>query len=78
MKKFIKHEQNKITLIHYQPFDKKNGLGKTEEELLQEGILVNEIPQPEKREGYYASAFWDNDKKEIYFKYFLIDEEEVI
>ncbi len=37
-------ENNKVTFTHYKPFDLKHGLGKTEEELLEEGILVDELP----------------------------------
>lgn len=44
MKKFIKTEGERVTLIHYMPFDKENGLGKTPEQLKKEGILVDKIP----------------------------------
>lgn len=44
--KFITYNDNlDIHLIHNMPFDKVNGLGKTEEELLKLGALVNEIPE---------------------------------
>jgi hypothetical protein len=36
----------KVGLIHYLPFDEEQGLGKTEEELLQKGLLVDSIPEP--------------------------------
>ena len=46
--KFITYNENfEIQLIHNMPFDNKNGLGKTKEELLEIGALVEEIPQVE-------------------------------
>ena len=45
MKKFITfNEKFEVQLIHNMPFDKVHGLGKNEEELLQLGALVDEIP----------------------------------
>ena len=38
-------ESNIVNFVHYQPFDIKNGLGKTEDELLEEGILVESLPE---------------------------------
>ena len=77
MKKFIKTENDKVTFIHYLPFDEKNGMGKTEEELLKEGYLVDEIPEAEQIDGkipilYYTKEkdFWyeyiDTLSKELY------------
>lgn len=43
--KFITYNESfEIQLIHNMPFDEVNGLGKTEEELLQIGALVDSIP----------------------------------
>ena len=43
--KFITFNENfEIQLIHNMPFDEINGLGKTEEELLQIGALVDSVP----------------------------------
>ena len=69
MKKFIRTNGKKIELIHYMPFDKEHGFGKTEQELLQEGHLVDEIPEPENREGYIAKPCWDDINKKIYYEY---------
>lgn len=45
---FIKVDNTgKETLRHNMPFDPVNGLGKTEEELLQEGYLFESLPEPE-------------------------------
>jgi hypothetical protein len=40
-----------ISLIHYQPFDSKNGLGKTQEELEMAGVFVDSLPIAEILEG---------------------------
>ena len=43
--KFITFNENfEIQLIHNMPFDEVNGLGKTKEELLQIGALVDSVP----------------------------------
>lgn len=61
--KFITYNENfEIQLIHNMPFDEINGLGKTEEELLQIGALVDSIPVVEV----------PNDKNIIY-KYNKVD-----
>lgn len=61
--KFITYNENfEIQLIHNMPFDEINGLGKTEEELLQMGALVDSIPVVEV----------PNDKNIIY-KYNQVD-----
>ena len=61
--KFITfNEKFEIQLIHNMPFDEVNGLGKTEEELLQMGALVDSIPVVEV----------PNDKNIIY-KYNQVD-----
>lgn len=45
---FVKYNDKlEIQFIHNMPFDEFNGLGKTREELLKEGALVEEIPQIE-------------------------------
>lgn len=48
---------NKITYTHYMPFHEKNGLHKTEEELLQDGHLIDSfddiIPPAGKSTEYY-------------------------
>lgn len=44
---FIKITNGIAESIHYKPFDSQLGLDKTKEQLLQEGILVETIPEPE-------------------------------
>ena len=77
MKKLVIHEGKNIQLIHYMPFDEKEGFGKTEEELKKMGSLVDNIPEPEHIEGYFAKSFWDEDKKEVYYEYFEIVDDEI-
>lgn len=38
---------NEVNFQHSMPFDEINGLHKTQEELLQDGYLVDSIPDPE-------------------------------
>lgn len=49
---FIKiNANNEVIFTHSMPFDEKFGLNKTEVELLQEGYLVDAIPEIEQIEG---------------------------
>lgn len=43
---FLKTENERVIYSHYMPMHGKHGLGKTEEELLEEGILVESVPDP--------------------------------
>ncbi len=61
-KKFITVEETKVQLIHFMPFDAKDGLGMTEEELLKVGFLVDEIPEPQVVEGKIAEAHYTIEK----------------
>jgi len=62
-------ENNEILMIHNRPFDPnpKNGLGKSEEELLQEGILVESLPEPEEIEGKIPILKFNGT--ELYYEY---------
>lgn len=61
------NQNNEINVIHYMPFDDKYGLGKTEEELLQEGILINSIPEPEQVEGKVPILKYNGT--DLYYEY---------
>ncbi len=56
---YIKYDSdNQVTLKHNMPFDAKSGLGKTEAELLQDGILVESIPvKPIKIAGKFLRLY---------------------
>lgn len=55
--------------INYVPFHEKHGLGKTQEELEQEGILVDGIPEPQQIEGKSAILYCNPDTKELWYEY---------
>lgn len=67
-KKFIKTENTKVVFTHFMPFDEKYGMKKTEEELLKEGYLIDEIPEPEQQEGKIAEAHYTPEKG-YYYEY---------
>ena len=68
---FIRTEDNKIVYTHYMPFDETYGLGKTEDELLQDGYLVDAIPdyEGEVPDGKIAELHYDGSM----FSYVLAD-----
>lgn len=61
--------EGKVTSSHTKPFDTKDGLGKTQEQLEQEGVLVENIP-PELPfvEGKKAVLYY-NKTNGLYYKY---------
>lgn len=67
-KKFLRLEGNRVMLIHYMPFDAVDGLHKTEAELLQEGVLVEEIPEAEERAGQIALPYYTAERG-FYYEY---------
>lgn len=44
---YIEVNNETVTKVHYMPFHEKHGMGKTEQELLQTGLLVESIPTPD-------------------------------
>ncbi|APH23809.1 hypothetical protein [Clostridium botulinum] len=66
-----KIEENKIKakFIHYMPFDNVYGLHKTKEELEQEGILIENIPEPKYIENKQAIMYWNPADKQIFYEY---------
>lgn len=59
----------RVGLTHHMPFHPKHGFGKTAEELEQEGILVDSIPEEQKVEGKSAIRYVNPSTKEIYYEY---------
>lgn len=60
----------KVGLVHNMPFDEVNGLHKTQEELEQIGILVDEIPEPQIPTGQQVSGMFVNpETKEVWYEY---------
>jgi hypothetical protein len=78
MKKFIGELRSigngdyEVGLIHYMPFDKEHGMGKTEEELLQIGVLVDEIPYPTPQEGKGHKLIYNENTGTVRIEYFDI------
>lgn len=68
---FIRTEDNKIVYTHYIPFDETYGLGKTEDELKQDGYLVDNIPsyEGEVPEGKFPEVRYDGES----FSWVMVD-----
>jgi hypothetical protein len=61
----------RVGCIHYMPFDAKHGLGKTEDVLASEGVLLDiaEMPKPETEEGYHAMLCYNKNTRELFYTY---------
>lgn len=68
---YIKVDQDThvVTFVHRRPFDPINGLGISREELLKTGFFVDEFPEPVPRIGKRATAYYDHEKKQVYYEY---------
>lgn len=70
MEVFIRADNNgMVTYTHYRPFDKVVGMNKSRNELLKEGHLVPNIPEPKLLDGYRSVAYYDRTTNEVYHKY---------
>ena len=57
-----------VIFLHTRPFDKKEGLGKTREELEQDGVILDcNIPKVE--EGHEYSVLYYNEEKGLHYRY---------
>lgn len=65
----VNKDNNMVTFIHRRPFDPVNGLNETREELLKTGYFVDEIEAPETLIGRRATAYYDHERKKVYYKY---------
>lgn len=75
METFIRiNKANKgmITYIHSCPFDPVNGLKKSRDELLKEGFLVEDFPEPKLMEGKRAIPYYNIYTKEVTYEYVAI------
>lgn len=61
--------ENGIDNIHYMPFDEKYGLGKTEAELLETGLLVDTAPEVHVVDGKIGTPYYNPITKEFYYEY---------
>lgn len=58
-----------ITFVHKRPFDPIHGLNTTRDELLKTGFFVDEYPEPNSMVGKRAIAYYDHEKKKVYYEY---------
>lgn len=74
METFIRVDKSTgmITYTHSCPFDPVNGMGKSRDELLKDGFLVEDFPEPKLVEGKRAIPYYDIYTKEVTYKYTLI------
>lgn len=61
-----------ITFIHKRPFDPVQGMGLSRDELLKTGYLVDNYPEPKTTVGKRAVAYYDHEKKSVYYEYSVI------
>lgn len=60
-----------VTFIHHKPFDPVHGLGETRDELLKTGVFVDNFPAPEQKKGQRSIAYYNPEKKQVYYEYEL-------
>lgn len=71
-------KDNEIGMVHYMPFDEKDGLKKTAEELRKTGILVDSLPVEKAIDGKQAILKYDGVN--LFYEYIdrpLTPEEEI-
>lgn len=66
---FTYNKNNKLVeTIHYMPFDQENGLGMTEEELINNGYILADLPEEPQLEGrYYPVLKYNDELNELYY-----------
>ena len=67
---FVKSDETgKVQMVHYMPLDAVYGLGKTEEELVLEGCLVDSMPdEPIPVEGKCPVLYFEQSTNTLYFE----------
>lgn len=65
----INNDKYKVNNIHYRPFDPQYGLGKTQEELEQDGILIESLTEPEDSPFKSAVLYCNPQTKEVWYEY---------
>jgi len=66
---YIEIVNNEVGITHLKPFDERDGLGKTREELEKTGLLLESEPIPERIEGKDAILKYNSETKSLYFEY---------
>ena len=59
----------KVGFVHHMPFHEQHGMGKSEQELLQIGALVDDIPEPEQIEGKVPVLYYNPQSNSVYYEY---------
>lgn len=65
----ISDTKAKPQFVHFLPFDEANGLGKTQEQLESEGMLVDSIPDPVAQQGKIPVLYVNPQTKEAFYEY---------
>lgn len=58
-----------VTFVHRRPFDPVHGLGETRENLMKTGFFVSDFPEPVTATGRKAVAYYDHERKKVYYEY---------
>jgi hypothetical protein len=58
-----------VDFFHTAAFDEKNGLGRSEEELIEEGYLLESIPQPENHPNMSWVMKYNVSTQEVFYEY---------
>ena len=58
-----------VTFVHRRPFDPVHGLGETRENLMKTGFFVSDFPEPITATGRKAVAYYDHERKKVYYEY---------
>jgi hypothetical protein len=68
---FLKYETDtlNVSFIHNMPFHPDFGLGKTQEELEQEGFLLESVPISEEKKGFFSIMKYNPSTKTVFFEY---------
>lgn len=59
----------RVTFVHFNPFDPKDGMNRSRETLEKEGYFIPVYPDPEEREGFNAIPYYNKETKSIYYEY---------
>ncbi|MDD3121963.1 MAG: hypothetical protein PHC62_00440 [Candidatus Izemoplasmatales bacterium] len=63
------NKSNVVEFINTTPFDPREGLGMSREELDQQGKFVSSIPEPNTPLGQRAIPMYNPDTNSVYYKY---------
>ncbi len=67
--KKINDQKYEVQFKHYMPMHPTYGLGKTEEQLEQEGVLIDTLLRPEEIEGKIPKLYWNPVNQETFYEY---------